>query len=241
MGMNPRLLRPTASGFDPRRIAGIDAWWDFSDLSTLTIDTGISAVADKSGNGYNATQSVGGNQPLSSQNQRNGRAVADFDGTGDRLQTANVSADLAAFSSFVALSPRTLGQLSFGRIWTRNDIQRAMLVASGNQFTVAHGNRQAAGTTTSISLNDWFYITGTSSGGSSPNFELWVNGQSQAINASGTANTSSVASNPYAIGDRAAGARAFDGRIGEIIIYNRVLSAAEITKIEQYLAKKWGF
>jgi hypothetical protein len=240
MAMNPRLLVPRASGFNPRSIAGIEAWWDFSDLSTLTIDTGISAVADKSGNGYNATQSVGGNQPLSSQNQRNGRAVADFDGTGDLLQTANVSADLPAFSSFVALSARTLGQISFGRIWTRNDLQRAMFVASGSRFCLGQGGAVVQATTTNIVFNDWFYITGTSAGGNSGTYQYRVNGLNQALTFPG-ASTSSVASNPYAIGDRAAGARAFDGLIGEILIYNRVLSAAEIAKVETYLAKKWGF
>jgi hypothetical protein len=240
MAMNPRLLRPLATGFNPRSIAGIEAWWDFSDLSTLTIDTGISAVADKSGNGYNATQSTGGNQPLSSGNQRNGRAVADFDGNGDRLQTANISADLPAFSSFVALSVRTLGQFSFGRIWTRNDNQRAKLVSSSSQFSLGQGGAVVQATTTGIVLNDWFYITGTSTGGNSGTYGYRVNGLTQSLSST-SASTSSVASNPYVIGNRTDGGRTFDGRIGEILIYNRVLSAAEIAKVETYLAKKWGF
>jgi len=32
----------------------------------------------------------------------------------------------------------------------------------------------------------------------------------------------------------------FNGKIGEFIVYNRVLTLAEIQKVEQYLAAKWG-
>lgn len=47
MGMNPRLLRPTASGFNPRQISGLAAWYDASDSSTLyTTDAGsVTAVS----------------------------------------------------------------------------------------------------------------------------------------------------------------------------------------------------
>ena len=46
MPMNPRLLRPHASGFDPRSISGLLAWWKFDEEAVNT--------------NVNATDSVGG-------------------------------------------------------------------------------------------------------------------------------------------------------------------------------------
>jgi hypothetical protein len=46
MPMNPRLLRPRASGFDPRSISGLLAWWKFDEEAVNT--------------NVNATDSVGG-------------------------------------------------------------------------------------------------------------------------------------------------------------------------------------
>lgn len=85
MAMNPRLLRPTASGFNPRQISGLLAWYDASDASTLTIATGVSQWRDKSGNGRTLRQSIGNNQPLSTSRTLNGKTVLDFDGSNDVL------------------------------------------------------------------------------------------------------------------------------------------------------------
>jgi hypothetical protein len=247
MPMSPRLLRPrAASGFDPRRIAGIEAWWDFSDTSTLTIDTGISAVADKSGNGRTASQTTGANQPLSVANQLNGLAVADFAVSGNRLATANIANDLAAFSSFVVFRARTYGGASFGRLWTRNDNQRGVWVddfgLNNRRSVVAQG---AIGHTTpngSVQSNTWYYHTATSTGGNSPTVAANINGASVALTAAaGSYNTQSVANQPFVIGNRSAGDRTFDGFIGEVLIYGRALTASEISAIEQYIARKWGF
>jgi hypothetical protein len=90
MAMNPKLLRPKASGFNPRSIAGLYAWWDASDSATITTDTGVSVWADKSGNGRNATQSTGNNQPARTVTI-SGRLALTFDGTNDSLTFAGAS------------------------------------------------------------------------------------------------------------------------------------------------------
>lgn len=93
--MSPRLLRPRATGFDPRRISGLAGWWDASDASTLfDATTGGSLVAasgqvarwqDKSGNGRHATQGEANSRPTRSVAAFNGRDALDFDGTNDFL------------------------------------------------------------------------------------------------------------------------------------------------------------
>lgn len=85
MSMNPRLLRPLATGFNPKSIAGLLAWYDASDASTITTSTGVSAWADKSGNGYTLRQSTGNNQPATGTRTIGGKNVLDFDGSNDVL------------------------------------------------------------------------------------------------------------------------------------------------------------
>ena len=85
MPMNPRLLRPTASGFNPRQISGLLAWYDAADAATITTATGVSAWTDKSGNGYTLRQSIGNNQPATGTRTIGGKNALDFDGSNDIL------------------------------------------------------------------------------------------------------------------------------------------------------------
>lgn len=76
--MSPRLLRPLASGFNPRTIAGLEAWWDASDANNVTLDSGrVAALLDKSGKGRHAENSSSGStQPDYVTGAVNGRNVA---------------------------------------------------------------------------------------------------------------------------------------------------------------------
>lgn len=52
MGMNPKLLRPRSTGFNPKSISGLALWLDASDLSTITLNgSNVSEWRDKSGAG----------------------------------------------------------------------------------------------------------------------------------------------------------------------------------------------
>jgi len=77
--MNNRLLVPRAS-FDPRRLAGLEGWWDAADASSLTLDSGrVATWADKSGKSRNAVNSTSGStQPDYVIAAKNGRNVVRF-------------------------------------------------------------------------------------------------------------------------------------------------------------------
>ena len=96
--MNPRLLRPLATGFNPLSIAGLEAWWDFADVSSVTLDSGrVSAVTDKSGNGRTAANSTSGStQPDYVAAGRNGKNVARF--AAASTQRLTVSSSTTAFN-----------------------------------------------------------------------------------------------------------------------------------------------
>lgn len=104
MALPARLLRPRASGagFDPRSLANLEAWWDFSDSSTLFSDDAattltaadgqIAVCKDKSGLGRDLTQTTANNRPLRKLSFQGGRDAADFDGSNDTLKVASSTA-----------------------------------------------------------------------------------------------------------------------------------------------------
>lgn len=92
-------------------------WWlDFSDTSTITEASGlVSAVADKSGNGHNVSQSTGANRPYTGTSNINGRNVLSFPSSQSRWLTIPSSLYSATNGNY------TLLILSNNRGSTSND------------------------------------------------------------------------------------------------------------------------
>jgi hypothetical protein len=61
MPMNPRLLRPIATGFNPKSIANLGMWLDASSDGSLTLNGNtVSEWRDLSGNGRHVAQASDG-------------------------------------------------------------------------------------------------------------------------------------------------------------------------------------
>jgi hypothetical protein len=83
-------------------IAGLQAWYDASDASTLfdatsggslvAADGGVARWEDKSGNGRHATQSTSGSRPLRKTGIKNGLPVLRFDGSNDSMSIPSSAA-----------------------------------------------------------------------------------------------------------------------------------------------------
>jgi hypothetical protein len=111
MAMNPKLLRPRATGFDPRSISGCICNIDASVLSSLyqnsdgttaasATNDPVGYMTDLSGSGSHAKQTVAtGSRPFLKLNNQNGRPGLLFDGSNDFL-TANIS----GFQSLTAVT-----------------------------------------------------------------------------------------------------------------------------------------
>lgn len=110
MAMNPKLLRPRASGFSPRTISGLVAWFEADDATTFTLSgTSVSEWRDKSGNGYAVSQSTANNQPART-GTVGGRATVDFDGTNDYLFSDNTGLS-TFFSGDKAMTVFCVGEM----------------------------------------------------------------------------------------------------------------------------------
>ena len=77
--------------WNPTNIAGCVLWLDANQITGLNNGDPVATWSDMSGNGNDATQAVGANQPTYRTGRINGLPAVDFDGGNDFL-TANGAA-----------------------------------------------------------------------------------------------------------------------------------------------------
>jgi hypothetical protein len=245
MGMNPRLLRPTPTGFDPRRIAGLQVWLDGSDSSTFTLNgSTVSEWRDKSGNSRHFAQATAAQQPVAASNVKNGRGAVAFTSdwmTGtytyqigsifavwDHPSTVSgVSLDLAGIvSSRTTNSNRTsTGVLPFNiSIPSVNNVAvepfptgTVSYRLNGSVPNTASLNNFNTGVGVRTSPDRWQYLSATFTP---------VNG-SQGFTLGG--DTFSATARTMQ-----------NGHIGEVLFYSAQLSATEVQTVQDYLVRKWG-
>jgi hypothetical protein len=241
MVMSPRLLRPVASGFNPKRLTGLAAWYDASVLSSVTLTSGfVSQWNDLSGGGLNLTQGTEAARP--GVGTLNGRQAIVFDGSNDFLANAAMPSgyqfgtiailftqDQNPGSTFLHgnVSASTFGfRIAYSQLGT--DFRTESYNSSGTAYRASGGVRSGTdprvlvhtfdGQTTATMRLDGTAFTGTNTFGRLDEVGLIV----------GAARSSGATATPM------------NGRVGEVVIYTRLLSAAEISRVEGYLAKKWG-
>lgn len=253
MSMSPRLLRPRATGFDPRSISGLELWLDFGDTATVTLSSStISQVNDKSGKGWAAVQATGANQPTLTTNAINGRSVASFDGSNDQLTIASFPA-ITALTAFGVMyrdwtsrtAYRTLLAQSYGGSagialfahapanfldWLNND-----LFMFGNGFLSGRAPR-AIGPIGSLTANQPIVASGVLS---STAADTWVNGTRISTRVSSTGSVN-CASGTLRICAEQASADYSDYKVAEILLYTTTLTSTQIKSVERYLGSKYG-
>jgi hypothetical protein len=240
MPMNARLLRPLGSAFNPKKLAGLALWLDASDLSTITVDTGVSEWRDKSGVGSKKfVQTDGNDQPATGTDTMNGLNVLRFDGSNDRLTATDPflsgSGNGLPFSFF--LVQRIMAATNFGMSYTvggfevrQNGTTGAMQVNSDSATTVHTFTGSSVGVDEIVTLifpsgatNNLFYQRGTA----------------QTLSGSAQAKPNTITST-HTIGRRTGGNLPANVRIAEIIAYQAQLSDSQRKAVEAYLGKKWG-
>lgn len=249
MAMNPKLLRPRVSGFNPKSISGLWAWWDAGDNATITTDTGVSAWADKSGNNRTASQAVGNNQPARN-TTINGRSVLTFDGTNDTLDFTGAARTVETV--FVVCQMRdeaadTANTNRYGTLLGTSAASRGFLLR--NQYSATTSSFQFdavfSGFTSGVNrlINTATY---TPNSGDCPLavyalVRNGANGMQGFINKTsvGTATTSESATLDR-IGRSATSTSYFIGQMAEILIYDKAVLSAERLAITNWLIKRWG-
>lgn len=235
MGMNGRLLRPRASGFSPKSISGLAGWWDFHDSATVTVDTGISAVRDKSGNNRTLLQATANNQPTWTPSAINGKYAADFNGTSHRLR-----------ASFTLSQPFTV--FVVGRFNGTNPSSNQTMIdgfAGGNRARVFW----SGAATTALGMNAGSALSMPTSPAANvlanAVYESVFDGASSFFGWSGSptvsGNAGTAVPDGITIGAFGTGATAFGQvTVAHVLVYGSALPASQRSTIRKWLASLYA-
>lgn len=228
--INPALLTVAGGAWIPTNPGNLIGWFDFSDATTVTLNAGnVSQITNK-GSGPNAANGIGANQPAYNSADQNGLNTATF------VRSSKV---LAFLSDIVTGANWTILLASKT---TDNPVALQYVIAGITQGvfvggfalgvgSFASGNGRYSAGSVPVNQNVWKTIT------YDPD-HVWVNGVEQSY-AGGSAQTVGSMTLQYI------GARPDDttlgvnGPIGEILIYNKILSAGERASAETYL-NRWA-
>ena len=255
MPMSPRLLRPRATGFDLRSIAGLVQWYDAADQSTMTLNgTTVSEWRSKVG-GVAVSQATAGAQPTLTQNYYLGRSALTFDG-GDFLSNPTLSIQQDGFSAAIIFDETT--RVSFaGLLGGIPPSGSDSDTAGGFRWSVHEGANRPTELFASVAnnvdarspsavetsaLGKNVAIATTSPSGVLQSAVMRLNGIAGAID---TVYGAPIATTGTLIGARylsgsVSGSFRYNGRILEVAIWNRALALTDVQTFQQYSNRKWG-
>jgi len=231
MAMNPKTLRPRVSGFNPKSISGLYAWYDAADATTITQGTGVSSWADKSGNGRTCSQATGANQPAYVLAGQNGKNVIDFASASKNMTTNGTAWSLTDNTMFWSFQfPDTAASAASWQLFDFNTVRELVFGNTTSELRIG------VTTTAIVPVSRRWYILSVQWLGIPTIFRL---NQSAGTTLTANASFTSGASSQMYMGFNG-GATGIRGYIGECITYSTALSATQVTTVNNYLAKKWG-
>jgi hypothetical protein len=242
MAMSPRLLRPRATGFNPKSISGLKLWLDATDATTITLNgSSVSEWRDKSGNAFHFSQGTSNNQP-SYTGTINGKAAIVFDGTNDGLDRLSVTnstvADATGACAFLVyeVSGTDTQYAAFRTLTNGSGHDRFNSTTFHSYFRTS----RFASLTPAPPSSGKVLLTSSSD----------VSADTQTLRINGSASITQACATTFAAwralsGGLATWAIGYDasylaGSVGEVIVVGRAVAATEIATVEKYLARKWG-
>jgi len=216
--------------FEPTEISGLEAWYDGDDVDTITFNgSDVAQWDDKSGNNRDVAQATPAEQPLYVTNSLNGRSGLEFDGVATNLvDTFSLSQPLTYYlvGKFDTIPGSTFPAFYFGT--TSTDDAR-FFELSGNWYIFAGTGLSSSGgadTNPHYFRNEYNSTSG----------KIIVDGSQVASGNVGTTGTTALT-----IGRNPNTNQPLDGKIYELLIFSKILSADEIAQMDTYLKIKWGF
>lgn len=232
--INPYLVAP----FSPLSLSP-NVWLDASDSTTITSSGSPAKVSewrDKSGNARHVAQATSTNQPTTGSETQNGLNLLTWDGndfmTGVTGITGNMNLTMFAVARINTTgSTRVIAML--GSQTTNNGLGFGFN-GPGNFYNafIWGGAESQTATNPGVNTHRTFAVTRAAGG----NIQLYVNNVAQTANATATMNVTTT----FNVGRSGAVTLYWGGTIGEIIVYNSVLSADNIAAVQAYLNAKWA-
>jgi hypothetical protein len=235
-------LQNSSQSFTPSTsISGCLLWLDGADTSTtsMTQSSGtVSVWKDKSGNGYNFTQLYSSLPTITTITRQTGiffaanqalrNTTLPFPTTYTIFAVANQTGSPSGYA-YILHSPYNADHIIFFGTFsgTRNFATFAGPVGAWNDLAANTPNTNVATTSSTASV-----LCCTNNG---TTLTPYING-----NIMNTKTGTNAAATGMIIGDTYISGQPWLGTIGEIIVYNSILSTAQRQQVEIYLSRKWG-
>jgi len=211
-----------AVDFSPNDISDLVAWYDISELSTITKVSGRVSQVDDKASSFDLKQTTGAKQPLWLSADQNGLDVLSFDDSAREMIADTGTVATQPLSMIVAYLTGTQG------------LQNNLYGAGCDYYDFVNGisndHRMYAGTVLNINYvlaSVWNQLTCIYNGVSS----IMRSNQVER----GTGDTGSADQSNLRVGVDNNGLM----KLGELLCYDKELSASEIIQIEDYLKDKW--
>jgi hypothetical protein len=234
------VISSSSGPFTPASISNLYLWLDADDTTTFTYSSGtvVSQWNDKSGNAYHATQATVANQPSRVTSPSIG---VDFDGSNDTL-SSSATFNGSVFTTFIVARDYNSGAVVLGG-GSGGDVFYWPYTQPSDLYFQINSNW---GLATSVT-----YPTGLSNleirydGNGATNADRMkgrFNGTERTLTFTGTIPTTmSRSGQTTTIGAyNSTPVLPFSGIVSEVISYNKVLSASELTDVRDYLSTKWS-
>jgi hypothetical protein len=230
-----------------------ELWFDAADSQSILASSGaVFQWSDKSGNSRHVFQSVSASRPTTGTNSLNGLNVFNFDGgdwlsSGATLPFSNSTnfnvfavATLAVENTFSSVfSTGTPGGTGAAAAFQVGNFTGARRMAT--DFWAPSGMRGSTTLATATPYILSYAVTPWADMRTVADFRL--NGAPETETAYGTSLAATSLTNGAAFigafGASLATSR-WNGQIAEVIVYDMVMTSAQVESIEQYLSTKWG-
>lgn len=219
---------------DPEPVAGMTAWYDSSDVASLTITSNkVSQWNDLSGNGHNLTQATAGLRPLYNASPRliNGVTVPEWTAGAAEAMASTCPMDDRTATLFAVFQPDniTIAKCLAGDTQGGGWEIRMTAAVSHLKSTVA------VLATSSLAIQSGVPQVYCSAMDAATHFFNWPGGvQNTTAEA-----TTFTAGRTLKLGCDTSDAIVWNGLIAEVLIYSSTLSAANVSANLSYLAGKW--
>jgi hypothetical protein len=231
----------------------LQIWYDGADISVFqptnpSDGQGITQWNDKSAFAHNANP-VGGvtARPTYETNELNSKSIVQFDGTSDCLSINPIAwaQGLSGYTLYIVAK----GSDAYSGNWKKligTDTYDFAIARNFNngRFSVEHTGGYEAQSTVTVD-NSYHYLgvvfDGTATGNAN-RLKFRVDGTQDTLTFPSGQDVGTATGNGTVlhIGCLAGNQQYWGGGIAEILIFNRTLTAGEITNIESYLGTKWG-
>ena len=225
-----QLLNGGSLPFSPSDIAGLAAWYDPSNAGSISQTAGsVDQINDLSGNARHLLATTTQRPTTGTHTSTRGKNVLAFNGSSNYMQTNGTFSLNQPNTVFVvakALATTDGSTIFTGKLAFSGE---NLLRISTTKFAIYAGLEVFGGTTVNSSQN----IHTCLFNGSSSSYLL--NGVSDGV---GDAFINFL-SPGITIGARTGGTANWNGDIGEVIVYNALLTAGQINQVGNYLSAKW--